>query len=95
MLATNAGADAQRGVSTTKTTAVGIDAPSESVMMEPEADQAKISIWPGVSRTARRSGGSRAFSSRATTWSNRVANRLSAVRMPPLGPRPYSRMTFL
>lgn len=29
------------------------------------------------------------------TWSKRVAKRLSAVRMPPLGPRLYCCITFL
>lgn len=29
------------------------------------------------------------------TWSKRVANRLLAVRMPPLGPSPYCFITFL
>lgn len=39
-----------RGVSMTYATTVGTALASASVMMAPEADQVKISIWPGVSR---------------------------------------------
>lgn len=38
-----------RGVSTTYTSTVGSVAASMSVMMVPDADHVKTSIWPGVS----------------------------------------------
>lgn len=38
-----------RGVSIIYATTVGRDAAIASVMIAPEADQVKISIWPGVS----------------------------------------------
>lgn len=38
-----------RGVSMTYATTVGNEEATASVMMEPEADHVKISIWPGVS----------------------------------------------
>lgn len=81
-----------RGVSTTYATMVGIVLASESVMIEPEALQVKISIWPGVSSTT----WSIEFARRSTissTWSNLVVNRLSAVRIPPFGPRLYWSIT--
>lgn len=40
---------AQRGVSTTNARTVGNDDASAAVMMEPDADHVKASIWPGVS----------------------------------------------
>jgi hypothetical protein len=40
-----------RGVSMIYATTVGREDASASVMIAPEADQVKISIWPGVSRT--------------------------------------------
>lgn len=39
----------ERGVSTTYKRTVGRDDESDSVMIVPEADQVKTSIWPGVS----------------------------------------------
>ena len=42
--------DVVRGVSITYATQVGIVEAMDSVMIDPEADQVKISIWPGVSR---------------------------------------------
>lgn len=43
-----AGAEA-RGVSMMYATTVGREEATASVMIAPEADQVKISIWPGVS----------------------------------------------
>lgn len=40
-----------RGVSIIYATTVGREAATASVMIAPEADQVKISICPGVSRT--------------------------------------------
>ena len=40
-----------RGVSIMYATTVGRDEATASVMIAPDADQVKISIWPGVSRT--------------------------------------------
>lgn len=39
----------ERGVSTTYKRTVGREDDSDSVMILPEADQVKTSIWPGVS----------------------------------------------
>ena len=39
----------QRGVSTTKARTVGKEEERAEVMMDPDADQVKASIWPGVS----------------------------------------------
>jgi len=39
-----------RGVSMMYATTVGKDAATASVIIAPEADHVKISIWPGVSR---------------------------------------------
>ena len=65
-----------------------------SEMMVPDADHVKISIWPGVSiKTC--SSASAFASTRDMTWSNLVANRLSAVMMPPFGPSWYCFMTSL
>jgi len=55
--------------------------------------------WRGGERRARRvclaEVGGRGLFPAERAWSKRVANRLSAVRMPPLGPRLYCFMTFL
>ena len=74
-------------------------------MISPEALQTKTSIWPGVSTSTCRicffcgvvsgGGGAVRFSSMSTIWSILVVNRLSDVRMPPLGPRLYCDMTSL
>jgi hypothetical protein len=57
----------QRGVSTTYATTVGKEEAKSSVMMEPEADHVKISIWPGVSTMMCCRGGSRGFSQSSMT----------------------------
>ena len=57
----------QRGVSMTKQIIVGKVDANASVMMAPEADQVKISIWPGVSATMYCGAGSRFFSHSAMT----------------------------
>ena len=46
----------------THATSVGKEEAKSSVTMAPEADQVKISIWPGVSSTMCSKGGSRFFS---------------------------------
>lgn len=88
---------AERGVSTTYTMTVGSEAASASAMTAPDADHVKISIWPGVSMRTCAGGVSEAtrFSTSASTWSNLVAKRLRAVRMPPFGPSWYCFMTPL
>ena len=59
---------AERGVSMTNATTVGKEDAKASVMMAPEADQVKISIWPGVSATMNAGCGSRFFSHSLMTW---------------------------
>jgi hypothetical protein len=49
MLLMNVAGAVVRGVSMMYATQVGILEAIASVMMAPEADQVKISIWPGVS----------------------------------------------
>ena len=83
-----------RGVSTTYSTTVGNADAKLSVTMAPLADQVKISICPGVSTKTLSSSFDR-FSHNETTWSNRVANKFDAVKIPPFGPKLYSFMTFL
>lgn len=80
----------QRGVSTMYVTVVGYLDANASVMMVPDALQLKTSIWPGVSTKTYFTEGAR-FSTNCITWSNRVANRLREVRIPPFGPRLYLR----
>lgn len=67
MLAMNVWGEVQRGVSTTNTTAVGSMVAKASVMMAPDADHVKISIWPGVSTSTYSSGGSRGLQHRSMT----------------------------
>ena len=55
------------GVSMTKRTTVGKVDAKDSVMICPEADHVKISIWPGVSATMYFGAGSLRFSQRPTT----------------------------
>mmetsp|Transcript_14691 Transcript_14691/g.22761 ORF Transcript_14691/g.22761 Transcript_14691/m.22761 type:complete len:81 (+) Transcript_14691:754-996(+) len=43
------GDDTQRGVSTTKASTVGKELASASLIIVPDADHVKASIWPGVS----------------------------------------------
>jgi hypothetical protein len=50
MLLMNVLGDVVLGVSITYATQVGMELAMDSVMIDPEADQVKISIWPGVSR---------------------------------------------
>jgi hypothetical protein len=49
MLLMNVAGAVVRGVSMTYATTVGNDEATASVIMEPDADHVKISIWPGVS----------------------------------------------
>ena len=65
-----------------------------SVMMAPDADQTKHSIWPGVSMMTFLNL-SDFFSTRLMTWSIFVEKRLSDVTIAPFGPKLYSSITFL
>ena len=60
---------AHLGVSMMKAIIVGKPEAKASVMMAPDADHVKISIWPGVSTMTYLSGGSRGFSQRLMTCS--------------------------
>ena len=86
--------DAHRGVSITYSSTVRYVEASDSVMIEPDADHVKISICPGVSTNTYLSAFAR-FSTNSITWSNRVANKFSDVRMPPFGPSLYCFITSL
>ncbi len=59
--------DMHRGVSTTYAIMVGKVEANAWVMMDPDADHVKISIWPGVSAMMYCSGGSRFFSQSCIT----------------------------
>ena len=58
---------AHLGVSIMKAIIVGKPDANASVIMAPDADQVKISIWPGVSTMTYFKGGSRFFSHRLMT----------------------------
>lgn len=58
----------QRGVSTMNNTTVGKVEANASVMICPDADQVKISIWPGVSASMYFGGGSFFFSQSPMTY---------------------------
>ena len=102
MLDINVEVDVVRGVSMMYAITVGKLLAKLSKRIEPLADQTKTSIWPGVSTRKWDGGllldlgsGVARFSRRPMTWSTLVAKRLREVRMPPLGPRLYCRMTSL
>ena len=61
---------AHLGVSMMKAIIVGKPEAKASVMMAPDADHVKISIWPGVSTITYLRGGSRCFSQRLMTCSS-------------------------
>ena len=63
----------QRGVSTTNRTTVGKVDAKASVTICPEADQVKISIWPGVSAMMYFGVGSRRFSQSPITYIEAIA----------------------
>lgn len=60
---------AHLGVSIMNAIIVGKPEAKASVIMAPEADHVKISIWPGVSTMTYFKGGSRCFSQRLITYS--------------------------